>query len=214
VFNERDLRILEVHEGWVHIGTNINGHAQPYCTFLSKAPPSATITQEGLALLTETISFCSHPDRLRRVTNRIHAVDMAEQGADFMEVFGYFCERGNTPDDSYNIVSRVFRGSTPEGGPFTKDLAYSKGYILVYNYIRLAVRKGLLARIPLLFCGKAQLEDMKTIAQLVDEGLVVPPRYLPPPFADLNALAAWMCYSTFLNRLNLKQIEADYSDLL
>ena len=43
IFNQRDLRILEVHEGWVHIGTNINGKAQPYCTFLSKAPPSATV---------------------------------------------------------------------------------------------------------------------------------------------------------------------------
>jgi len=213
MFNERDLRVLEVHEGWVHIGTNINGHRQPYCTFLSKAPPSATITQEGLALLTEVFSFCSHPDRLRRVTNRIRAVDMAEQGADFLEVFDYFRSRGTAAEESYNIVSRVFRGSTPEGGPFTKDLAYSKGFIQIYNYIRLAVRKGMLERISLLFCGKLQLEDTRVVAQLVDEGLVERPRYLPPPFADLNALAAWMCYSNFLNQLSLKQIEADYSNL-
>ena len=213
VFNERDLRILEVHEGWVHIGTNINGHRQPFCTFLSKAPPSATITQEGLALLTEVFSFCSHPDRLRRVTNRIRAVDMAEQGANFLEVFDYFRSRGTSAEESYNIVSRVFRGSTPDGGPFTKDLAYSKGFIQIYNYIRLAVRKGMLERISLLFCGKAQLEDARVIAQLVEEGLVERPRYLPPPFADLNALAAWMCYSNFLNQLTLRQIEADYSNL-
>jgi uncharacterized protein (TIGR02421 family) len=213
VFNERDLRILEVHEGWVHIGTNINGHRQPYCTFLSKAPPSATITQEGLALLTEVFSFCSHPDRLRRVTNRIRAVDMAEQGAHFLEVFEYFRSRGSSAEESYNVVSRVFRGSTPDGGPFTKDLAYSKGFVQIYNYIRLAVRKGMLERISLLFCGKAQLEDARVIAQLVEEGLVERPRYLPPPFADLNALAAWMCYSSFLSELNMKQIEADYSNL-
>jgi len=214
MFNERDLRILEVHEGWVHIGTNINGHAQPYCTFLSKGPPSATTTQEGLALITEIFSFCSHPDRLRRVTDRIRAVDMSEQGADFLQVFGYFTDRGVSREDSYTIASRVFRGSTPRGGPFTKDLAYSKGFILIYNFLRLAVRKGMLDRIPLLFCGKAQLEDSRIIAQLVDEGLVARPRYLPPPFADLNALAAWMCYSNFLNRLNLKQIEADYANIL
>jgi len=214
MFNERDLRILEVHEGWVHIGTNINGHAQPYCTFLSKGPPSATTTQEGLALITEIFSFCSHPDRLRRVTDRIRAVDMSEQGADFLQVFSYFTDRGVSRDDSYTIASRVFRGSTPRGGPFTKDLAYSKGFILIYNFLRLAVRKGMLDRIPLLFCGKSQLEDSRIIAQLVDEGLVARPRYLPPPFADLNALAAWMCYSNFLNRLNLKQIEADYADIL
>jgi hypothetical protein len=58
---------------------------------MSKGP---AITQEGLALRTEALSFCSHPDRLRRVTNRIRTVDMAEQGADFLEVFGYFCSRG------------------------------------------------------------------------------------------------------------------------
>ena len=213
VFNERDLRLLEVHEGWVHIGTNINGHRQPFCTFLSKAPPSATVTQEGLALLTEVFSFCSHPDRLRRVTNRIRAVDMAEQGAEFLEVFDYFCGRGTSTEESYNIVSRVFRGSTPDGGPFTKDLAYSKGFVQIYNYIRLAVRKGMLERISLLFCGKVQLEDTRVVAQLVEEGLVERPYYLPPPFADLNALAAWMCYSNFLNELSLKQIEADYSTL-
>jgi len=213
VFNERDLRILEVHEGWVHIGTNVNGQRQPFCTFLSKAPPSATVTQEGLALLTEVFSFCSHPDRLRRVTNRIRAVDMAEQGANFLEVFDYFRSRGTSAEESYNIVSRVFRGSTPDGGPFTKDLAYSKGLVQIYNYIRLAVRKGMLERIPLLFCGKAQLEDARVIAQLVEEGLVERPRFLPPPFADLNALAAWMCYSNFLNQLTMRQIEADYNNL-
>jgi hypothetical protein len=138
---------------------------------------------------------------------------MAEQGADFLEVFDYFRSRGTAAEESYNIVSRVFRGSTPEGGPFTKDLAYSKGFIQIYNYIRLAVRKGMLERISLLFCGKLQLEDTRVVAQLVDEGLVERPRYLPPPFADLNALAAWMCYSNFLNQLSLKQIEADYSNL-
>ena len=214
IFNQRDLRILEVHEGWVHIGTNINGKAQPYCTFLSKAPPSATVTQEGLALLTEVFSFCSHPERLRRVTNRIRAIDLAEQGASFLEVIEHFRSRGTSAEESYSIVSRVFRGSIPDGGPFTKDLAYSKGFVQIYNYIRLAVRKGMLERIQLLFCGKLQLEDARVIAQLVDEGIVERPRYLPPPFADLNALAAWMCYSNFLNQLSVGQMEADYSNLL
>jgi uncharacterized protein (TIGR02421 family) len=214
MFNQRDLRILEVHEGWVHIGTNLNGSAQPYCTFLSKAPPSATVTQEGLALLTEVFSFCSHPERLRRVTNRIRAVDLAEQGAGFLEVFEHFRSRGTSAEESYAIVSRVFRGSTPDGGPFSKDLAYSKGFVQIYNYIRLAVRKGMLERIQLLFCGKLQLEDARVIAQLVEEGIVARPRYLPPPFADLNALAAWMCYSNFLNQLSIGQMEADYHSLL
>ncbi len=59
--------------------------------------------------------------------------------------------------------------------PFTKDLSYLKGFILIYNYIQLAVRKGKLEQIPLLFCGKTTLEDMRALRQLVDEGMVVPP---------------------------------------
>lgn len=213
-FNERDLRLMEIHEGWVHLGTTLNGMSQPVCTFLSKGPPSSTVTQEGLAILMEIISFASHPQRLKRVTDRIRAVDMAESGANFIEVFQFFREQNHDENDSYANTVRVFRGSTPDGGPFTKDISYSKGFVLTYNYVQLAVRKGLLDRIPLLFCGKTTLEDMRTLAQLVDEGIVVPPRYVPPQFADLNALSAWMCYSNFLTRLSLKQIEADYANIL
>ncbi|GMV99619.1 MAG: hypothetical protein AMXMBFR84_07580 [Candidatus Hydrogenedentota bacterium] len=213
-FSERDLKMLEIHEGWVHVGTTLNGQAQPICTFLSKGPPSATITQEGLALFMEIITFTSHPQRLRRVTNRIRAVHLAEQGATFRDVFQYFREQGFSDVDSYQNASRVFRGSTPTGGPFTKDLSYSKGFVLVYNFICLAVKKGKLNRIPLLFCGKTTLDDMRTLATLVEEGVVIAPKFLPPQFADLNAMSAWMCYSNFLNRLNLARIEADYSNIL
>lgn len=213
-FNDRDLRLLEIHEGWVHLGTTLNGKAQPVCTFLSKGPPSSTITQEGLAILMELISFASHPARLRRVTNRIRAVDMAEKGADFLDVYRFFREQGNAEAESYSNAARVFRGSLPTDGPFTKDITYSKGFILVYNFIRLAVRRGKLNRIPLLFCGKTKLEDIRALAHLVDEGIVIEPKFLPPQFADLNALAAWMCYSNFLNLLNLRRIEADYSNII
>lgn len=213
-FNQRDLRLLEIHEGWVHLGTTLNGLNQPICTFLSKGPPSSTVTQEGLAILTEILAFESYPGRVRKLTNRIQAVAMAQAGADFLEVFRFFRQQGYADGDSYAHAARVFRGSTPTGGPFTKDIVYSKGFVLIYNYVRLAVCKGLLKRVPLLFCGKTNLEDMRTLSQLVDEGIVAAPRFVPPQFADLNALAAWMCYSNFLGRLNHQRIEADYANLL
>jgi hypothetical protein len=46
-FGEREIRALEIHEGWGHLGTTLNGLSQPVCTFLSKGPPSSTVTQEG-----------------------------------------------------------------------------------------------------------------------------------------------------------------------
>ena len=214
LFNERDVRALEVHEGLVHVGTTLNGQNQPICTFLAKGPPSSTVTQEGLAILMEVIAFASYPTRLRKLTNRTRAIHMAEEGADFLDVFHFYREQGYSLEDSYQNASRVFRGSTPDGLPFTKDLSYLKGFILIYNYIQLAVRKGKLEQIPLLFCGKTTLEDMRTLRQLVDEGLVAPPKYLPPQFRDLNALSAWMCFSNFLNHLSLDRIEADYANIL
>ena len=213
-FNERDLKVLEVHEGWVHLGTTLNGSQQPICTFLSKGPPSSTITQEGLAILMEIITFASYPSRLRRLANRIRAVDLAEKGGDFLDVYRFFLEQGLDEGESYGSATRIFRGSTPKGPPFTKDLSYNKGFIMIYNYMRLAVRKGMLDRIPLLFCGKTTLEDVRTLSQFVAEGIVAPPRFLPPQIADLNAITAWMCYSNFLNRLDLGRIQDDYSAIL
>ena len=213
-FNDRDLRVLEVHEGWVHLGTTFNGSSQPVCTFLSKGPPSSTITQEGLAVLVEIITFASYPSRLKRLANRIRAVQLAEQGGNFLDVYRFYLGQNLGEKESFANASRIFRGSTPTGQPFTKDLSYNKGFIMIYNYIRLAVRKGMLHRIPMLFCGKTTLEDVRTLAQFVDEGIIAPPRFLPPPFADLNGISAWMCYSNFLNKLDLARIQDDYAAIL
>ncbi len=67
----------------MHLGTTLNGLAQPVCTFLSKGPPSSTITQEGLGIIAEVFTFASYPGRVKRLTNRITAVGMAEEGANF-----------------------------------------------------------------------------------------------------------------------------------
>lgn len=214
MFNVRDIKALEVHEGLVHVGTTLNGLSQPICTFLAKGPPSSTVTQEGLAILMEVIAFASYPTRLRKLTNRTRAIHLAEEGADFLDIFQFFHDQDYSQEESYSNASRVFRGSTPSGLPFTKDLSYLKGFILIYNYIQLAVRQGKLEQIPLLFCGKTTLEDMRTLRQLVEEGLVAPPKYLPAQFRDMNALSAWMCFSNFLNHLSLDRVEADYANIL
>jgi uncharacterized protein (TIGR02421 family) len=198
-FSPRDVRLLEVHEGWVHLGTTLNGQRQPVCTFLSKGPPSSTVTQEGLAVLTEVFAFASHPERVRRLANRVEAVAQAESGADFLDVYRFFLAGGSGPRESYQQTVRVFRGSLPAGcGPFTKDLSYTRGFVLVWNFLRAALCRGELDRVHLLFCGKTTFGDAATLAELADEGLVEPPHYLPPPFADLHALSAWLCCADFL----------------
>ncbi len=198
-FSPRDLRLLEVHEGWVHLGTTLNGLAQPVCTFLSRATPAATLAQEGLAVLIEVLAFASHPERLRRLAQRVQAVALAEAGADFLEVYRHFVSAGCTPAESYQLATRVFRGSLPRGaGPFTKDLAYGRGLAEMACYLRQAIGQGQARRLPLLFCGKVGLGEMPALAQLADEGLLAGPRHLPPPFADLRGLCAWLCCAGWL----------------
>jgi uncharacterized protein (TIGR02421 family) len=202
-FTPRELRLLEVHEGWVHLGTTRNGQSQPVCTFLCKGPPSATLAQEGLAVVTEILAFASHPARVRRLAHRIEALARAEAGADFLDVYRFFLSQGYAPRMSYYQAVRIFRGSLPAGcGPFTKDLCYHKGLVLVYHFLRGATAGGLASRILLLFCGKTSLEDVPALGQLAEEGLLAPPRFLPPPFADPCALSAWLCYTNFLGCLS------------
>jgi uncharacterized protein (TIGR02421 family) len=213
-FNALDVDVLEVHEGWVHLGTTLNGMAQPACTFLGKGPPSSTTTQEGLAVLTEILTLRSSPSRLYRLINRVRAVTLAEEGANFVEVFNYLREHDMPEDDSYAIAVRIFRGSTPDGRPFTKDLAYMRGFVQTYNFLRLAMSEGKLDNLPLLFCGKVTLEDISSYRLLMDEGVIVGPQFIPPHFADLKGLATWMSFSRFISSLSYDQLQADYSALL
>jgi len=213
-FSEREIRILEVHEGWVHVSTTLNGRHQPYCTFLSKGTPATTIFQEGLAVLTEILSFSSHPNRISKITHRIKAIEMAEEGADFLDVYRFFLHQDFDPETAYQLTTRVFRGSTPTLGPFTKDLAYSKGFMMIYNYLRLAIAEGKFNRIPLLFIGKTSLEHIADYEELMEDGLIIPAKYIPEHFKDLAGLSAWLSYSYFLNQIDLNAFYRDFKNIL
>ncbi|QMT59357.1 MULTISPECIES: flavohemoglobin expression-modulating QEGLA motif protein [unclassified Legionella] len=214
MFSDRDIRYLEVHEGWVHVGTTLNGSMQPNCFFLSKGSPSSSVIQEGLAVITEIVTFSSYPSRMLKITNRVIALDMVTQGADFLDIYNYFMECGLSEEDSYNQSVRVFRGSTPTGGPFTKDLSYAKGFVLIYNYIRFAISRKHVDSIPLLFTGKLVLDDLPLLTELKERGILSNPVYLPPPFQDLAALSAWMSFSLYLNQFDLNEIQKNFRFLI
>jgi uncharacterized protein (TIGR02421 family) len=212
-FSERDINLLEAHEGWVHVSTTMNGLAQPVCTFLGKAAPRTTVTQEGLAVLSEMLNLRSHPMRLAKLMRRIEAIDMASNGATFVDVFEAMRTAGLSEEDAWVTVSRVFRGSLPDAGPFTKDLGYGKGLVLTLLYVRMAIRFGKTDRIPLLFCGKVDLLDMAALHQLHEENLVEAPRFVPPPFDDLPALATTLALSRFMSQLDLDRMSTDFERL-
>lgn len=214
-FSERDVDLLEVHEGWVHVGTSLNGARQPFATWLAKGPPCTMAIQEGLAVIMEVVTLNATPERARRLNNRILACDRAEDGADFREVCEFYRSEGYSEQECYQHAQRIFRGGVVGGGaPFTKDISYCKGFIMVYNFLRIAIRFGRPDLIPLLFLGKLTLDDVPVLAPLLKTGVVTPPRYLPPQFRDLNGLALWMAYSNFLNRVNLASVQEYWRERL
>lgn len=213
-FSARDIDILEVHEGWVHVATSLNGQAQAVAKWLSKGPPRTTTVQEGLAALCEIFTFRTYPRRARRLNDRVVAVDKAEDGANFIEVFEWFRTEGYDEEECFHNTRRIFRGGVVEGGaPFTKDACYCKGIVLNYSFIRSAIQHNRVDLIPFLFVGKVAHEDVPVLARRVNDGVVKPPRYLPPMFRDLNGLAIWMAYSTFFTRLGGDAISDYYAKL-
>jgi hypothetical protein len=59
----------------------------------------------------------------KRLADRVFAIQMAVEGANFLDVYRYFLERIGNPDQAFENARRVFRGGVITGGsPFTKDV--------------------------------------------------------------------------------------------
>jgi uncharacterized protein (TIGR02421 family) len=213
-FSQRDVDVLEVHEGWAHVATSLNGQAQPVARWLAAGPPRVASTQEGLAALLEVLTLCSHPRRARRLNDRVLAVDKAEDGASFLDVFEWFRTEGYDEETCFWSTQRVFRGGTLDGGaPFTKDIVYTKGIVSNYNFLRSAIAAGRPELIRWLFVGKVAVDDVPVLAAHAHEGVVTPPKYVPHIFRDLNGLAIWLGISTFWGRLKNQRIQLHYEQL-
>lgn len=213
-FSKRDIDILEVHEGWVHIGTTQNGIHQKIAKWLSKGPPRVAATQEGLAVIMEIFTFRTYPTRARSINDRILGIDKAEDGANLLELIEFYQTEGYSENDCIMNAKRVVRGGVCEGGaPFTKDLSYCRGFIENYNFMRAAIRAGKPEYIPFLFVGKIHVDDVPLLYQKFQEGLIDPPRYVPEPFKDLHGLMVWLSFSSFLNQIDLHQVQEHYDKL-
>jgi len=215
MFTERDVLQLEHHEGSVHVATTLNGRSQPIVPFFGLGAPRTTNTQEGLAIFTEFISQAVDLERVRRLTDRILAIELSEQGADFLDLYRFFLEHDHSEDQAFDCARRVVRGGLVEGGaPFTKDVCYLDGLLRVSNFLRVAIAKGHPAYVPLLFVGKLDLDDIPLVAHLHHEGIVESPRYLPRWARDLGFLTAYMSYSAFLNETDLTAEHRYYDGII
>lgn len=213
-FSSLDIQVLEVHEGWVHLGTTLNGRSQPWATWLSVGSPRITAIQEGLAVLIETLTFSSFPNRARRISDRVVAIDMAERGADFIEVFRYFTQKGLSDSDAYTVAQRTFRGGDVRGGScFTKDLSYVRGFIETVNFIKSAILSDVPQILPFLFAGKVTLDDIPVLYQYHQEGIIEAPTFLPPMFRDLNGLYVWFGFASGLSLVDINSVQQHFQEL-
>jgi uncharacterized protein (TIGR02421 family) len=212
-FSEYDRNQLLMHEFFVHSVTGLNGREQPVLGSLARGSPRTTATQEGLATLSEMMSGSMDIERMKRISLRIIAIDMALHGADFIEVFKFFLDEGQSDVDSFTSAQRIFRGVpvTGAGGEcaFTKDTVYLHGLLSVHTFFRWCLRHRKLGLARQLFAGKMALEDVFNFESSYEVGTIVPPRYLPPWIQRANGLAGMLAFSLFANRIKLDNVDAD-----
>lgn len=210
-FGPMDVRQLLYHEALVHTTTAMNGKAQRDFPILASAHPGTTEVQEGLAVFAEIITGAMDPKRFRRLVDRVIAIQMSVEGADFIEVYRYFLAQNGEERQAFEDTRRVFRGGVLSGGaPFTKDGVYLNGLLRVHNFMRTVTRLGRADLLRLLFVGKLDIEDIPALALLAANGAIRPPQILPPWMKDMRFLVSYLAYSSFLNRVKLPGFQRYY----
>lgn len=209
-FSGYDRSQLIEHEAFVHSLTALNGREQPHLKSLARSSPRITATQEGLAVFAELMSGSIDIERMKRISLRIIAIDMALKGANFIDVFRFFLDAGQSETDSFASAQRVFRGAPLEGGAaFTKDTVYLHGLLSVHTFFRWALKHKHLQACRNLFAGKLALHDVMALEPYFDNGYIAQPRYLPPWVQHASGLAGTLAFSLFANQIRFDRVEAE-----
>lgn len=210
MFSGYDRHQLLAHEALVHSLTALNGRAQPVLASLARTSPRVTATQEGLAVFAELMSGAIDIARLKRISLRILAIDMALNGADFVEVYKFFKSCGQSPGDSFHSAQRVFRGVPLDGGAaFAKDNVYLSGLLTVHTFFRWAFKQQRMDMLRHLFAGKLALHDVISLQPHFESGVIAPPRWLPPWMQHVHGLAGKLAFSLFVNRIHMGRVQAE-----
>jgi uncharacterized protein (TIGR02421 family) len=209
-FTEYDRHQLLAHEALVHSLTALNGRRQPLLTSLARTSPRVTATQEGLAVFAELMSGAIDIARLKRISLRILAIDMALNGADFVEVYRYFSACGQSVADSFHSAQRVFRGVPLNGGAaFAKDNVYLSGLLTVHTFFRWALKERRMDVLRHLFAGKLTLHDVISLQPHFESSAILPPRWLPPWMQHVHGLAGKLAFSVFINGIHMNRVQGD-----
>jgi uncharacterized protein (TIGR02421 family) len=209
-FSEYDRHQLLAHEAFVHSLTALNGRRQPLLASLARTSPRVTATQEGLAVFAELMSGAIDITRLKRISLRILAIDMALNGADFVEVYKYFSACGQNAADSFHSAQRVFRGVPLGGGSaFAKDNVYLAGLLTVHTFFRWAMKERRMDLLRHLFAGKLALHDVIALQPYFESGAILAPHWLPPWMQHVHGLAGKLAFSVFVNGIHMQRVHGN-----
>ncbi|MCA9713159.1 MAG: DUF1704 domain-containing protein [Myxococcales bacterium] len=207
-FTPADIVQLTEHEAFIHAATALNGRRQQRLACLSLGSPRTTATQEGIATFAELITGAIDLARLRRLALRIRAVHLAEEGADFIDVFRFLLDAGQTEGESVQTAMRVFRGGDVRGRHvFTKDVVYLRGLLAVHTFLRKAIAENRPELIARMFVGRLSVTDVLDLEESFESGLIAPAVYLPAWARNVRSLAAYLSFSLVTNRINLSRVD-------
>lgn len=160
-----------------------------------------------LATFSELVTGAIDISRMERIALRVVATDMALNGADFIEVFQYFINLGQSQMESFSSAMRIFRGAPLTGGAaFTKDVVYLHGLMEVHTFFRWAMHHQRLGLCRHFFSGRMTIGDTIQLAPLFADGTLTGPRYLPPWMVRTNGLAAYLAFSVFANKISIADL--------
>lgn len=170
-FTKKEVDALIEHEIGVHMVTTQNSSDERLKIFNIGLPVN-TMTQEGLAILSEYLSGNITLKRLKKIALRVVITDMMCSGADFIECFNYLVNQQQVSNnDAYTIVTRIFRG-----GGFTKDYLYLVGFEKI-----LKLWKSDVSLSPLLV-GKTSLDFYNTIDEMIEREMIAKPKLITKSF--------------------------------
>jgi uncharacterized protein (TIGR02421 family) len=214
-FSAWEAEGLFFHEIETHALTAHNGSLQEHAPFLRSGGPRTTRTQEGLAMFAELYHRALSVARLERLAVRVKLVDMAEEGASFLDLYRFLIDRGSPRRDAYYDAQRICRGGLPQGGaPFTKDACYLAGLLEIYAFLSAVIRGGFRDEIELLVCGRIRLDDIAVLAELRANGLLSRPRFLPRWLIEWQTLLPYFAFTSFMDGIDIRPVEAHYRELI
>lgn len=166
-----DTHALAHHEIGVHLVTTLNARAQPL-KILEVGNPSNTMTQEGLAILSEYLSDNLTIKRLKILALRVVAVESMIKEKSFRKTFLLLKdEYGASNEIAFAVSSRIYRG-----GGFVKDYLYLQGFHKMLNAYE--TEDDFLA----LFAGKTSIDYLPHISRLISKGILLKPEFISPIF--------------------------------